>query len=144
MVEIVRLTEAKESYVEDINRLLPQLRTHSDEHTTSVSDIEMIVADKNILLFVAKDDERIVGMASLYVMHKLGKHKGSIEDVVVDDAYRGQQLGKRLMDSILEEAKHMNLKQLDLTSNPDRIAAHKLYEKLGFKKRVTDVFKLSL
>ena len=144
MIEIVQLKEASEAALQDINKLLPQLRTHGGEHIASRVDLEMIVEDKNIRLIVARDGKKIIGMASLYIIHKLGKHKGSVEDVVVDDAYRGQQLGKRLMEVLLDEARRSKLTQLDLTSNPDRIAAHKLYERLGFKQRETEVYKLTL
>ena len=144
MVEIIRLKEANEQAVADIGILLRQLRENPEEHKTSVEELRQIVEDKNVALLVAKDGERIIGMASLYIMTKLSKRTGGVEDVVVDSTYRGQGLGEKLMQAIIDTARAEHLKTLYLTSRPERTAANKLYQKLGFELKQTNPYRLKL
>lgn len=144
MVEIVRLAEAKESYIADINKLLPQLRSNPAEHAGVLADLKEVVSDPSIFLVVAKDGDEIVGMGFLYTIIKIGKRSGSVEDVVVDNDYRGQGFGEKITQALIDIARHEGLKSLYLTSSPERVTAYRLYEKLGFKKRDTFVFKLNL
>jgi ribosomal protein S18 acetylase RimI-like enzyme len=143
-MEIVRLTEATEQAIEDIKRLLPQLRGDSAEHTGSLADLKEMADDENVALIVAKDNGHIVGMGTLYMITKIGKRSGFIEDVVVDDAYRGQGLGQKIMQMLIDAARAGDLQQIYLTSRPERVAANKLYQKLGFEVRETNVYRLAL
>ena len=144
MISIERLTTSSETAVADINALLVQLRSNPMEHEGSVADLEEVVQDPSIYLIVAKDGERIVGMGSLYTALKVGKRSGYLEDIVVDSGYRGQRLGEKITAALIEAARAERLKQLYLTSRPDRTPAHHLYEKLGFRKHETFVFRLEL
>ncbi len=147
MIEITELKEATQKAITDINVLLPQLRTHTNDETefeASLEELATLVGSDSAALVVAMDGTRIVGMATLYILPKFCKRVGIIEDVVVDSAYRGQHLGERIMNSLIEYARANGLKTLSLTSRPDRVAAHHLYEKLGFTKKETDVFRLTL
>ena len=60
-----------------------------------------------------------------------------IEDVCVSSKFRGMGIGKALMEEAIKRCDNY----ITLTSRPERVAAHKLYEKLGFVKSNTDVFK---
>jgi GNAT superfamily N-acetyltransferase len=64
-----------------------------------------------------------------------------IEDVVVDRTARGQGVGTALMQAAMQRAQEIGTKTLDLTSNPSRQAAHRLYEVAGFKARDTCVYR---
>jgi ribosomal protein S18 acetylase RimI-like enzyme len=108
------------------------------------ADLDAIVADQTVLLVVVKDIDTIIGMATLYLMPQMGKRSGYVEDVVVDDTYRGQGLGVKLMESIISYAREMKLDSVHLTSRPSRVAANKLYVKLGFEKRDTNAYRLNL
>jgi len=141
---ITTLTEASEAGAADISRLLVQLRENKDEHSASLAELEVIVNDPNAFLVVAKDESRIIGMGTLYVQNKFSKKTAFVEDVVVDDAYRGKGIGKEIMNAILEIAKKENVRTVYLTSRPKREAAHALYTKLGFEKKDTTVFRLKL
>lgn len=66
---------------------------------------------------------------------------GVVEDVIVDEKYRGQGLGKMIMNKLLEVARENDLKQITLTSNPSRTVARKLYQDLGFELCDTGFFK---
>ena len=67
--------------------------------------------------------------------------KAWIEDVVVDESYRGKGIGQMLMNFAVDYVKQMKVSVLMLTSNPSRIAANKLYVKLGFEKKETNVYR---
>ncbi len=143
-MEIIPLKDATPEALADLNRLILQLRRDGANSQGSFDDLKAVVADANAVLFVAKDGDKIIGSASLYKMRKLGRFGGYVEDVVVDDAYRGQGLGKQLMTAVIDAAKEAGLGYLYLTSrpDPDRVAAQRLYTKLGFEPVETDVFRL--
>ncbi|MHB1086929.1 MAG: GNAT family N-acetyltransferase, partial [Minisyncoccota bacterium] len=109
-----------------------------------VADMMSLLNDKNIIVTVVKDDEKIVGVATLYIIPKIGKTVAYIEDVVVSSAYRGQGLGEKLIREVIEVAKSRNVRSVGLTSRPAREAANKLYQKVGFIRKETNVYKLAL
>lgn len=142
MISFERLTSASEEAAEQLANLGSTL--HGDNRSISIEQLTRICSDSNIILMVVKDDRDIVGMASLYLLPKIGKINGLVEDVIVDESYRGQGLGEKLMRLLLAEAKRAGVQSVSLTSRSHRAAAHKLYEKLGFTLQETNVFKLSL
>jgi len=140
---IEKLIEATPAALTDINSLLGQLRK-DDPTESQLEDLQTVLASDMHDLLVVKDGEKIIGMGTLYTMQKLGKRSGHVEDVVVDGAYRGQGLGEKLMQEIIATARAKGIQNLYLTSRPIRVAAHALYQKIGFKKKDTQVFKLEL
>lgn len=141
---IKKLTKADAGAVKDINRLMQQLSQNSSRRGGTLSELKKIVADPTAVLMAVKDGARIIGIASLYLMTQMGKSSGYVEDVVVDEAYRGQGLGVKLMDALIAEARKKKLDSVHLTSRPSRVAANKLYQKLGFEQRETNVYRLKL
>ena len=95
-------------------------------------------------LYVMRDGARAIGCATLGVFNSPTGRKASIEDVVVLDEYRGQGLGKQLILHLIEEAKQLAPIKVQLTSRPERIAANKLYQSLGFTKRDTNIYVMKL
>lgn len=144
MVTVEVLTHAEASMTEDIGVLLKQLRSDSAEHVTSFDELRYVVENRDIRLVVALEEGHVIGMGTLYIMQKLGKRTGGVEDVVVDEKYRGQGLGSKLMEKIIQTAKDEGLKSISLTSRPSRVAGNKLYQKLGFKQKETNVYRLEL
>jgi ribosomal protein S18 acetylase RimI-like enzyme len=67
-----------------------------------------------------------------------------IEDVVVDEAHRGEGLGRKMMLHAIEYCKTLGAKTIELTSRPARIEANRLYQKLGFIQYETNVYKYQL
>lgn len=94
--------------------------------------------------FAVMDGEHIIGCASLCVFYSPTGRKASIEDVVVSSAYRGQHLGKQLMEHVIEFAKSLAPIGLQLTSRPERVAANALYQSLGFQKRNTNAYRMEI
>ncbi|MFZ2555359.1 MAG: GNAT family N-acetyltransferase [Minisyncoccia bacterium] len=141
---IRKLTTANRDAVKDINRLLQQLSQDSSRKGGTLGELKRIVADPTAVLLTLKDGTRIIGVATLYLMTQMGKSSGYVEDVVVDEAYRGQGLGAKLMNALIAEARKKKLGSIHLTSRPARVAANKLYQKLGFEQRETNVYRLKL
>jgi ribosomal protein S18 acetylase RimI-like enzyme len=141
-MEITQLTEASEQALADINRVNAQL--HDDGRLGTIDDLRTIVNDKNTVLVVVKDGEKIIGLSSLYILHKIGRRSAYIEDVVVDSAYRGKGLGEQLVRKTIEIARSKDVKKLYLTSRAEHAAAHSLYKKVGFTVKETTVFRLDL
>lgn len=124
----------------------------SDRVNFTQTDLMLVLKDSNCHLYVILDGERIVGCATLCIFHSPTGTKASIEDVVVSSAYRGQHLGKQLMAYVLEQAKAYAPMdstgsptiELHLTSNPMRVAANKLYQSLGFQKKESNCYQMSI
>jgi len=108
-------------------------------------DEDALIADANCNCVVIEKDGEIAGFASLITYRVPTKGLiGRIEDVIVDERYRGQGLGRGVMENLIALAKEKKISLIDLTSNPQRFAARKLYESLGFEIHDTGVFRLKL
>ena len=107
--------------------------------------LEALISDQNSHLFLALNDEGIIlGMVTVgFYISPTGK-KGWIEDVVVDQRFRGQGIGKNLTSFAIEFAKNQQADMVMLTSKPARISANNLYKKLGFQLRETNVYRILL
>ena len=140
-MEIQELQNSTQSQFEDLKQLMSEL---SDRVKFTQTDLMLVLKDSNCHLYVIFDDERIVGCATLCVFHSPTGTKASVEDVVVSSAYRGQHLGKQLMEYVLAQAKACASIELHLTSNPMRVAANKLYQSIGFQKKETNCYQMTI
>ena len=140
-MEIRELQNYTQAQFEDLKQLIAEL---SDRVNLTQTDLMLVLKDSNCHLYVILESEHIVGCATLCVFHSPTGTKASIEDVVVSSAYRGQHLGKQLMEYVLEQAKACAPIELHLTSNPMRVAANKLYQSLGFQKKETNCYQMSI
>jgi ribosomal protein S18 acetylase RimI-like enzyme len=123
--------------------LLPQLSSSSPAPT--LERLRQIVDDPAITLLIARDaDGVIVGMLSLAVFAVPTGTRAWIEDVVVDGASRGNGAASALVEAALRHAAERGARTVDLTSRPDREAANRLYLRLGFEQRTTNVYRVSL
>ena len=141
MVAFSELSVWDNRYLPDFEALMQQL---SDGMPASEERLRATVADPGSHLFVVRDGARIIGCATLCVYHSPTGRKASVEDVVVLDGYRGQHLGRRLMEFLLQEARQYAPLEIHLTSRPSREAANALYRSLGFVRRETNAYRLSL
>ena len=140
-MEIQELQNYTQTQYEDMKHLLSEL---SDRVNFSQADLMMVLKDNNCHLYAILDGERIVGCVTLCVFHSPTGTKASVEDVIVSSAYRGQHLGKQLMKYVLEQAKAFAPIELHLTSNPMRVAANKLYQSIGFQKKETNCYQMTI
>ena len=134
---------ADEELVEAFQRLLPLLSKSATP--LEAYDLESIVASPATTLFVARDGEnQIVGTLTLVLFRSPSGARGWIEDVIVDEEARGNGVGEALVDAAIDLARRSNARTLDLTSNPTREAANRLYVRCGFEQRTTNVYRFSL
>ena len=140
-MEIQELHNYTQAQFEDLKQLIAEL---SDRVNLTQTDLMLVLKDSNSHLYVILESEHIIGCATLCVFHSPTGTKASIEDVVVSSAYRGQHLGKQLMEYVLEQAKAYAPIELHLTSNPMRVAANKLYQSLGFQKKETNCYQMMI
>jgi ribosomal protein S18 acetylase RimI-like enzyme len=125
-----------------VTDLLPQLSRSAPPPTAE--QLERIVADPATTLFVAEDDGRIVGSLTLAAFEIPTGRRAWIEDVVTDSAARGKGVASALVDAALAHAAELGARTVDLTSRPDREDANRLYAKLGFDVRQTNVYRRTL
>ncbi len=143
MITVSRRTDITQAGVDQLNELMQQL--HADKGGTpkgSLESVRALLQQKNIVMVTVNDGDAIVGVASLYLMPKVGKLVSHLEDVVVSSEYRGQGLGKQLVQKAIELAKELGVISIALTSRPERVAANRLYQKLGFEQKVTNPYTL--
>jgi ribosomal protein S18 acetylase RimI-like enzyme len=139
-VEIV--TEVTSELVDAFTRLVPQLSSSSPPPTAE--ELEEMVGSPGTVLFVARDDGRIVGSLTLVLFRIPTGIRTRIEDVVVDETARGAGVGAALSLAAIEEARRREARNVDLSSRPSREAANRLYLRLGFVERETNVYRYSL
>lgn len=140
-MEIVKLTSVDEKACREINALLSQLGKNLE---CSLEHLRNVVEDQHTELLVAREDNSIVGMATLALVVKPAGVVADLEDVVVDESERGKGLGRALCEKAIESARSRDVRSIRLTSRPERVAANQLYQKLGFERKETNVYHLEL
>ncbi|MBI2036875.1 MAG: GNAT family N-acetyltransferase [Candidatus Liptonbacteria bacterium] len=136
-----------EDDVQDINVLLGHLSGNAPR--VSLADL-LEVAARNHLFLISDldaprgDGYRIVAMATLVPKRQLMGHFGFVEDVVTHPDYERRGISTWLNQQIVEHARRIGMRHLDLTSNPEREAANRLYQKLGYERRDTNVYRKKL
>ena len=139
-MEIQRVTVIDDELYAAFERLMPQLSSapmHSREF------LQELVDSPACTLIVALDPQ-IVGTLTLAVYRSPTGVHAWIEDVVVDNAARGRGIGEALTLAGIEIAREQGADEVNLTSRPSREAANRLYQKVGFQLRNTNVYRYSL
>lgn len=141
-IEYRELTSADISaeMISDLNRLLPQLTSGAEPITEDWLDY---LFGSGTRIFAAFDKGRVIGTVLLAPMVILVGQKDWIEDVVVDEAYRRLGISSRLMSMAETASRASDAKSVNLTSNPNRGGARKMYEDRGYVLRDTGVFRLT-
>ena len=139
-IQIVEINEVRASYVERINELLNQLAPGL--HPFTDSDLAEIVdsPDSHVFLIFCGGD--IAGMLSVGSYRTPSGKKYWIEDVVVDNAFRGKGFGRELVEYAVRYVGRQKGVSMMLTSAPERVAANELYRSAGFCRKHTNVYKM--
>jgi ribosomal protein S18 acetylase RimI-like enzyme len=137
-IEIVK--EPTEEVVDALARLLPQLSSADPPDAAALATI----IGGGSTVFLARVDGVIVGSLTLVLYRIPTGLKAWIEDVVVDGTARGHGVGEALNLAALEEARRHGAKAVSLTSRPSREAANRLYQRIGFSSRDTNVYRYDL
>ena len=139
-VKVEIATSPTPALVEAVQRLTPQLSRSKPPPTAE--EIAEIVTSPATDLFLATDDAgTVLGMSTLAVFRIPTGLRAWIEDVVVDEAGRNQGVGAALTRAMIDRAAELGCLTVDLTSRPSREAANRLYQKLGFQVRETNVYR---
>lgn len=135
-------TSVTDELVAAFARLIPQLS--SSNPPPNREQLQAIVSSPACVLFVARVDGTIVGSLTLATFPIPTGVRAWIEDVVVDGDARGHGVGEALNQAAIEEARRRGAITVELTSRPSREAANRLYRRIGFEKRETNVYRFSL
>ena len=139
-LRVEEATDAAVDVEDAVRRLLPQLSESAPPLVTQ--DLEAIVASPSTRLLVVRDgDGEIHGMLTLVLVRVPTGVRAHIEDVVVDETARGQGAGELLIRTALELAEESGARSVDLTSSPARESANRLYLRMGFEARETNVYR---
>ncbi len=141
-LEICPAEHVDDELIAALAELIPQLSSSSPAPTAS--DLEAIVGSPDTVLFVARLDGRIVGSLTLAFYRIPTGLKAWIEDVVVDSSARGAGVGEALNQAALAEARVRGAKNVSLTSRASREAANRLYQRIGFGRYETNVYRFEL
>jgi ribosomal protein S18 acetylase RimI-like enzyme len=139
-----------------VHHLLPQLSRSAP--LPSGLEIDEIVSSGATTLLLASDDglgnddpgepgapgsAAIVGMLTLVIFRLPTGVRAWVEDVVVDTGARGRGVGEALTQAAIEISFDRGAQTVDLTSRPSREAANRLYRRMGFEPRDTNVYRYS-
>jgi ribosomal protein S18 acetylase RimI-like enzyme len=141
-VQVEEAGEATEELLQALRRLLPQLSGSAP--ALDAERLQAVLDHPGVHLFVARLGGEILGTLTLTALPLVSGLRATIEDVVVDQAARGQGLGQALTEAALGLAAALGARTVDLTSRPSREAANRLYQRLGFQQRQTNVYRFDL
>ena len=143
-MRIEAVTEVTPQIRAALARLLPQLNARLPVPT--MERLQRIIDDPAVTLLVAMEGGEIIGTSTVIVYSTPFWIKARLDEVVVDDSARGRGVGEALVKACLEIGRERGAEVAELQSGrgPERAAAHRLYERIGFKLRETDVFRIEL
>jgi ribosomal protein S18 acetylase RimI-like enzyme len=143
LVSVEEATGVTPELVEAFDRLVPQL-SRSSPSPTEVELTEIVESPSTVVLVARVGTGAIAGSLTLVLFRIPTGVRAWIEDVVVDESVRGQGVGDALGREALRRAGAAGARTVDLTSRPSREAANRLYQRLGFEQRDTNVWRIEL
>jgi GNAT superfamily N-acetyltransferase len=142
MMRIELAREATSEIHAALAQLLPQLNQQLPVPT--MERLQAIIADPAVTLLLARDGEQIVGTTTVIVYTTPFWIKARLDEVVVDETARGKGVGAALVEASLELAREKGVEVVELQSGVHRAEANRLYPRMGFKLRETNVYRLVL
>jgi len=140
-MHIEKVSRLTDEIFDAIQRLIPLLGTHKPK--PSWDDLTLLLDSENSRLLIARfpaSDSPIAGMLTIALYRVPTGGRSIVEDLVVDDQFRGRGIAKALLQSAVEIAREAGANGVALTSNPQRVEANQLYLRMGFKKRQTNAY----
>jgi ribosomal protein S18 acetylase RimI-like enzyme len=141
-IDIQALDDITAEVVGAFKRLLPQLSGSAGP--LDLGALQRTVRSPGNTVLVARSDGEIVGTLTLVMFPLPSGLRARIEDVVVDESARGIGVGESLSQAALQIARDSGARTVDLTSRPSRMSANRLYQRLGFELRNSQVYRFSL
>jgi ribosomal protein S18 acetylase RimI-like enzyme len=144
VIHTTEVVEVDDELVAAFARLTPQLSSSSPP--PGHDELSEIVANPATVLFIAREvnSGEIVGTLTLALFRIPTGLRAWIEDVVVDEGTRGKGVGAALNEAALTRARSEGARTVDLTSRPTREAANRLYKRIGFIERDTNVYRYDI
>jgi ribosomal protein S18 acetylase RimI-like enzyme len=137
-MKVGRVTEADDALAAAVARLVPQLSPK--RQAAGLAELAELVATPGTSLIVARDGADVLGMLTLIVYRVPTGVRAWIHDVVVDETARGRGVGEALAREALPLAESAGAVSVELTTRQEREAANRLYRRLGFELRETNVY----
>lgn len=131
------LTDNIQNQIADLYR---QLSADNQQRPLS----EILRSDNNVHVIICKVDDKVVGTALLSTYKVISGYRGMVDDVVVDASQRGEGIGRKLMEKLLDVGKDMGLDEILLFTGHHRAPAISLYKSLGFTLRESGLYNLRL
>jgi ribosomal protein S18 acetylase RimI-like enzyme len=141
-LEVTEVTEVTPELVDAFARLIPQLSS-SNPPPSRADLVEMAESPASVLLVARDASGEVIGSLTLALFRVPTGLRAWIEDVVVDESARGSGAGQALVLDAIRRAEEAGARSVDLTSRPSREAANRLYVRLGFESRTTNVYRYS-
>lgn len=149
MINITRLRIFNIRILSEVNRLLKQIGLSSlSPRPLTRSIFKELLSQSNVYLLGAQGDsgkgQRLIGMLVLYFVRIPSGLYAVLEDLVVDTPYRKWGVGRMLIEKSIEIAQKKRARHLSLRTNPQRLEANKLYQRLGFFRMKTNFYRMNL
>ena len=142
MVRIETVKEATPEVHAALAHLLPQL--NSALPVPTMERLQALVADPAVTMLLALDGEECVGTTTVIVYTTPFWIKARLDEVVVDEGARGKGVGAALVSAALDVGREKGAQVAELQSGVFREAANRLYPRMGFKLRPTNVYRIVL
>lgn len=139
IIKRLSLTDLMEHTGEEVKLLFGQLNA-----SITQLNVQEVLAQPETVFVACWNNDTCVGMALMATYKVISGHKGMIEDVVVNEKFRGKGIGKKLIQFLLDEAKKLQLSEILLFSGHHRKAAISLYTSLGFVLKDSGLYRLPL
>jgi GNAT superfamily N-acetyltransferase len=141
-IEAVR--EATTEVEEALARLLPQLNPTLPVPT--MERLQALMADPAVTVLIARDGDEIIGTATVIVYTTPFWIKARLDEVVVDQSVRGKGVGEAIVQACLDVARERGAQVAELQSGrgPARDVANRLYRRMGFQLRDSNLYRFTL
>jgi GNAT superfamily N-acetyltransferase len=142
MVSVEAATAATRELEEVLARLLPQL--NADLVVPDAKRVRVLIEDPAVTVLLARDGDDVVGTATVIVYTTPFWIKARIDEVVVDQAARGKGVGEALVKACLDVARKRGAQVAELQSGRQRDVANRLYRRMGFRLRDSNLYRMTL
>lgn len=130
----------------DVDRLMAQVhKLHVEgrpdlyvnmEHIYSMDQFKEMIENEDMISVVAEENRSVVGICFVSMRAKtcmVKRRTAYMDDLCVDEAYRGKGIGRFLYEHVKMRAKEMGAERLDLMVWDFNENARRFYEKMGMK-----------
>lgn len=139
-IELLTKTALTETLQKQVSDLYKQLNADNKQRLLS----EILASDNNVIVTICKLDSKVIGIALLSTYKVISGYRGMVDDVVVDASQRGKGIGRKLMEKLITEGKHLGLNEILLFTGHHRAPAKALYTSLGFNLRKSGIYDLRI